>query len=270
MTVAEGEVVRVLFENDDTGFRVAKVAIDEPRGEETIVGVFPKVVAGTRVRLTGKRMVDPKRGPQIKVETLLPVAPSTLAGLEKFLGSGLVPGIGPAFAKRIVEAFGDQTLEILDRSPERLREVAGLGAQRAGQVERAWEEHRVVGAIMIFLQSHGASPALAARIYKRFGSKAIQIVSASPYRLALDVWGVGFKTADRIAASLGVAKNAPERAQAGVLHVLSERGGQGHVFSPRSQLVEASAQMLEVDVVAVEEALDVLIRNERVRSESFG
>jgi len=268
--VLEGEIVRVLFENDDSGFRVARVLVDDPRGEETIVGVFPKVAAGSRVRLTGKRVVDAKRGPQIKIETLLPVLPSTLGGLERFLGSGLVPGIGPAFAKRIVDAFGQQTLEVLDKTPERLREVTGLGEGRAAQVEKAWDEHRVVGAIMIFLQSHGASPALASRIYKRFGSKAISIVSASPYRLALDVWGVGFKTADRIAQSLGVARDAPERAQAGVLHVLSERSGQGHVFAPRTILVEASAQMLEVDVLAAEEAVDALVHAQRARSEPYG
>jgi exodeoxyribonuclease V alpha subunit len=268
--VLEGEIVRVHFENDDTGFRVARVRTDASSVERTIVGVYPKVVPGSRVRLTGKLVVDTKHGEQIKVETLLPVLPSTIAGIERFLGSGLVPGIGPAFAKRIVEAFGQQTLDVLDRSPERLREVTGLGQARAAQVERAWEEHRVVGAIMIFLQSHGASPSLASRVYKRFGAKSVQIVSSSPYRLALDVWGVGFKTADRIAQSLGIAKDAPERAQAGILHVLSERAGQGHVYSPRSQLAEAAAQMLEVDQVAVEAAMSTLAAAKRIFTETYG
>ncbi|NUO48700.1 MAG: ATP-dependent RecD-like DNA helicase, partial [Polyangiaceae bacterium] len=171
------------------------------------------------------------------------------------------------YATRIVLTFGEQSLEVLDKYPERLREVPGLGKERAAEVQRAWESHRAIGAIMIFLQSHGASPALASRVYKRFGPKAVAIVSQSPYRLALDVWGVGFKTADRIASSLGIGKDAPERAQAGVLHVLSEQNAQGHVFAPRSKLAEAAATMLEIDVVAAEGAIDTLRAAERVKVE---
>jgi len=156
---------------------------------------------------------------------------------------------------------------VLDHSPERLRQVQGLGPKRAEQVEKAWESHRAVGAIMIFMQSHGASASLATRIYKRFGARAVQIVSASPYRLALDVWGVGFKTADRIAHSLGIAKNAPERAQAGVLHVLHERASQGHIYTERSVLAELSSHMLEIDVLDVEGAIDVLAEQRRVKAE---
>jgi len=264
----EGEVVHVTYSNDETGFRVIRVLIDAEKRERTLVGVFPAAPPGTRVRATGKLTNDPKRGEQLKVETLLTVAPSTLVGIERFLGSGLVPGVGEAIAKRIVVAFGEKTLEVLDRHPERLREISGLGAKRAAQIETAWESHRVLGAIMIFLQSHGASPALATRIFKRFGPKAVSIVSTSPYRLALDVWGVGFKTADRIAESLGIAKNAPERAQAGVLHVLHERASQGHVFAERAQLAQASAQMLEIEENDVERAIDLLGLEGRVRIET--
>jgi exodeoxyribonuclease V alpha subunit len=268
MIAVEGEVVRVSYENAETSFRVIRVMVDAEKRERTLVGVFPAAPPGTRVRATGKITNDPKRGEQLKVETLLTVAPSTLLGIERFLGSGLVPGVGEAIAKRIVEAFGEKTLEVLDTHPERLREVSGLGQKRAGMIEQAWQGHRVLGAIMIFLQSHGASPALATRIFKRFGPKAVSIVSSSPYRLALDVWGVGFKTADRIAESLGVAKNAPERAQAGVLHVLHERASQGHVFAERAVLTQASAQMLEVDEALVEHAIDLLGLEGRVRIET--
>lgn len=260
----EGEVINITYSNDETGFRVLKVRVDGEKGERTVVGAFPLPPPGTRVRATGKWIRDPKRGEQLKADALLAVAPSTLAGVERFLGSGLIPGIGPAYAKRIVEAFGEKTFEVLDNNPTRLREVAGLGPGRAAQVEKAWEAHRVVGAIMIFLQSHGASPSLASRIYKRFGGRAVAIVSQSPYRLALDVWGVGFKTADRIAGSLGIAKNAPERAQAGVLHVLHERAGQGHVFAERRQLAELTAGMLEIDSGDVEAAIDALREQQRV------
>lgn len=243
----EGEVTSVAYESETTGFRVLRVRLDGERADNTIVGVLPPAPPGARVRATGKWVIDPKRGPQLKAEALLVIAPSTLAGVERFLGSGLVPGVGEAFAKRIVETFGDQTLAVLDNHPERLREVNGLGGKRVEQIQKAWEHHRVIGAIMIFLQSHGASPALAIRIHKRFGHKAIAIVSTSPYRLALDVWGVGFKTADRIASSLGIAKNAPERAQAGVLHVLHERSQKGHVFEERRSLALYAASMLEID-----------------------
>ncbi|NUP13996.1 MAG: ATP-dependent RecD-like DNA helicase [Polyangiaceae bacterium] len=263
----DGEVVRITYSSDETGFRVIRVKLDGRAEEKTLVGVFPLPPPGTRVRATGKLTRDVKRGEQFKVETLLTVAPATLSGVERFLGSGLVPGVGAAFAKKIVETFGEQTLEVLDHNPSRLNEVAGLGAKRASQIEKAWEAHRAVGAIMIFLQSHGASPALASRIYKRFGPRAVAIVSASPYRLALDVWGVGFKTADRIASSLGIAKDAPERAQAGVLQVLHERSTSGHVFTERGQLRDLCARMLEIDEAKVEVAIDALLSEKRARAE---
>jgi exodeoxyribonuclease V alpha subunit len=269
-TAIEGEVVRITYESEESGFRVIRIQVDGEAAERTLVGVFPPAIPGTRVRATGKLVRDPKHGEQLRVETLLAIAPATLGGLERFLGSGLVKGVGPAFAKRIVQAFGDQVLDVLDREPERLGEVPGLGKERAAEVRRAWESHRAIGAIMIFLQSHGASPALASRIYKRFGPKAVAIVSISPYRLALDVWGVGFKTADRIASSLGIDKSSPERAQAGLLHVLYERASQGHVYAARSELVEAAARMLEIDVVGAEAALDALALAERVRIEPQG
>jgi exodeoxyribonuclease V alpha subunit len=266
LVTLEAEVVRVGYENDETGFRVLRV-VPDGGAERTLVGVMPPSPPGTRVRATGRIEVDPRHGEQLRVETLIAVAPATLAGLERFLGSGLAHGVGPIYAKRIVEAFGEETLDVLDHHPERLREVPGLGPKRAEQLEKAWEAHRAVGAIMIFLQSHGASPALAARIYKRFGPKAVPIVSASPYRLALDVWGVGFKTADRIARSLGISPDAPERAQAGVLHVLHERAGQGHVYTERLELADLAARMLEVDHVRTLEAIDELARSQRVRTE---
>lgn len=264
MTV-DGEVVRVTFENEQTGFRVLRVAVEGHAQPDTWVGVFPAAPPGTRVRATGRYEKDTRHGDQFKVDTLLTVVPSTIEGLERYLGSGMVPGIGPAYAKRIVEAFGVETLEVLDRSPERLAEVHGLGSRRADAVARAWEKQRAVGAIMIFLQQHGVSPSLSVRIFKRFGPRAIETVSRSPYRLALDVWGVGFKTADRIARSIGVGADAPERAQAGVLQVLHDISAKGHVFAPRRELAEQSSAMLERDLVPVEEAIDALADAGRVK-----
>ena len=261
----EGEVARVTYENDDTGFRVLRVTVEGKSQPEPWVGVFRAAPPGTRVRATGRYERDPKHGEQLKVETLLTIAPSTMEGLERYLGSGMVPGIGPAYAKRIVEAFGMEALEVLDRSPERLTEVPGLGPKRADAVAKAWERQRAVGAIMIFLQQHGVSPALAARIYKRFGAHAIEVVSRAPYRLALDVWGVGFKTADRIARSIGVGADAPERAQAGVLQTLHDVSSRGHVFTTRGELAELATAMLERDGSSVDEAIDALHVSGRVR-----
>ena len=260
----EGEVVRVTYESEESGFRVVRVNVEGRAQPESWVGVFPAAPPGTRVRATGRYERDARHGDQLRVETLLTVAPSTLEGLERYLGSGMVPGIGPAYAKRIVEAFGMETLEVLDRNPDRLADVPGLGSRRAEAVARAWEKQRAVGAIMIFLQQHGVTPALAARIYKRFGPHAIDIVSRSPYRLALDVWGVGFKTADRIARSIGVGADAPERAQAGVLQALHDYSGKGHCFAYRSELDELGAAMLERDASAVGEAVTALAAAGRV------
>ncbi|MBK8252904.1 MAG: ATP-dependent RecD-like DNA helicase [Polyangiaceae bacterium] len=266
----EGEVVRVTYENDDTGFRVFRVTRDGNPTPEVWVGVTPPASPGTRVRATGKYEVDAKHGTQFRIETLLVVMPETTVGVEKYLGSGVIPGVGPAYAKRIVEVFGEKTLSILDQDPERIREVPGFGDKRADAVIKAWNNQRAVGAIMIFLQTHGASPALATRIHKRFGTRAIEIVSRDPYRLSLDVWGVGFKTADRLARSIGIGADAPERAQAGVLQTLHDATARGHVYAPRPALVELSARMLEQDDYRVDAAIDQLALSGHVVIENAG
>lgn len=260
----EGEVVRITYESETTGFRVLRVRVDGQLEPETVVGILPAAPPGARIRATGKYGEDTRHGRQFKADTLLVLAPSTLDGIERYLSSGLVPGIGPAYAKRIVDAFGEKTLEVLDHAPERLRDVAGLGQRRVEAIGRAWSEHRLVGAIMVFLQSHGASPALATRIYKRFGAKAMAIVSQSPYRLALDVWGVGFKTADLLARSLGIPVDSPERAQAGVLHVLHQVSERGHVLQERELLVTATSELLECPLETVEQAVGCLLEEERI------
>lgn len=267
--VLEGEVVRVTYESDETGFRVLRVAVAGQKDPETVVGVFPPAPPGTRIRATGKRIDDPRHGAQFKAETLLTLAPSTLDGVQRYLASGLVPGIGPAYAKRIVDTFGDKTLEVLDRDPSRLREVPGLGKSRVASVAEAWAQHRDVGAIMVFLQSHGASPSLATRIYKRFGPKAINVVSRSPYRLALDVWGIGFKTADTIARSIGVGADSPERAQAGLLQTLHDVANRGDVYAEREALIERALDMLQCARELVEEGLEQLATDGRVHIETL-
>ncbi|HVY45710.1 MAG TPA: ATP-dependent RecD-like DNA helicase [Minicystis sp.] len=265
----EGEIARVAYESE-AGFRVVRVDVEGRPEQETWVGVFPSATPGSRVRATGKYEKDPKHGYQLRVETLIAVAPATIEGLERYLGSGIAKGVGPAWAKRVVETFGLETLDVLDRTPERLHEVPGLGARRVDAVTRAWAERRAVGAIMVFLQSHGVSPALASRIYRRFGAHAIEIVSRAPYRLALDVWGVGFKTADAIARSLGVGEDAPERAQAGVLQTLHDLSSKGHVYAERAALARIAAAMLGRDEADASAAIDALADSKHVVVEALG
>jgi len=273
-TTLTGEVERVTYENEATGFRVIRVGSLEGggarRGALPAVGTFPAVGPGTRVRITGEFVQDPKHGEQFRVETLMPIAPNTLAGLEKYLGSGLIHGIGPGFAKRIVATFGLQSLSILDEHPERLSEVSGIGERRVEEIKKTWASQRAVSNIMLLLQTHGASPALAARIFKQYGDKAASILQQNPYRLALEVRGVGFKTADQLAHSLGIAGDHPERAQAGVMHELGELSNQGHVVVPRELITERAAQMLQIDEGHVAAAIAKLWASERLVVEDGG
>ncbi len=263
-----GEVERVTYENEETGFRVIRVGSLEGQGARPggvpVVGTFQAVGPGTRVRITGEFTLDPRHGEQFRVEALVPLSPSTLEGLARYLGSGLIGGVGPAFAKRIVDAFGMDSLDVLDRKPERLREVSGIGASRADRIAKTWAAQRAMSGVMVLLQTHGASAQLASRIVRHYGDRAADVVERSPYRLALEVRGIGFKTADRLARSLGIAGDHPERVQAGLLHVLDAVTLEGHTYAERTGLVARTADMLEVDEAHVEAALDVVWASGRV------
>jgi exodeoxyribonuclease V alpha subunit len=190
-----------------------------------------------------------------------------LPGIERYLSSGLIPGVGPALAKRIVQTFELDTFDVLDRDPQRLSRVPGLGEKRVREIQQSWAAQRAMSGVLVLLSSHGASHALSLRIWKHYGDRAASIVQKSPYRLALDVRGVGFKTADRLASSLGISRDHPERCQAGVIHVLGELAEGGHVFAERTQLVDAVAAMLEVGTEHVQSAIDGLFASERVMVE---
>lgn len=262
-----GEVLRVTFENEETGFRVLKLGNIEGAAAHTklaVIGNFPAVGPGARVRVTGSYVDDRRHGQQFRAQSLVELAPETIEGLQKYLSSGALPGIGPGFASRIVKTFGMDSLSVLDHAPERLREVAGLGARRAREIAKAWKAQRESSNLMMLLQTHGASPKLALSIIKRYGDRAAEVVQQSPYRLALEVRGVGFKTADRIARSLGIAGDHPERAQAGVMHELRGLTELGHVFATRAELVARSSEMLAVAEGHVEAALDALWGRELV------
>lgn len=256
----EGEVERVTFENRENGFRVVKIAVPGRRGPLTMVGTFPQVAVGSRVRARGVIEVDRNHGEQLRATSVTELVPETLIGIEKYLGSGLIKGIGEVTAQRIVQKFGLDTLKVLDGEPHRLREVSGLGRTRADALIAAWQEQRAVRDVMIFLQSHGASPMLATRIFKRYGPKAVSIISGNPYRLAIDVWGVGFRTADRIAASMGITKDSLERMQAALLQALRDNTDQGNCYAISEELTMRAARLLADDAAEVEAGSETMTR----------
>jgi exodeoxyribonuclease V alpha subunit len=246
-TVVEGIVERVTFESATSSFRVIKLAVAGRADRLAVVGSFPSMPIGARVRVRGTLETDKRHGEQLRALSLIELAPNTLKGLEKYLASGLIKGVGPKLAQRIVATFALDALRVLDEEPERLREVEGLGEKRRAALGRAWRDQRALRDVMVFLQSHGASPALAMRIVRRYGNSAMNVVSREPYRLALDVSGVGFRTADRIAATIGIAPDSPERMQAGVLQVVHDVTDAGHVWTGHREVTTRAAQMLALD-----------------------
>ncbi len=248
-----GVVERITYHNEETGYTVAKLT-PEQRGatgfgrayEVAVVGTMIGINVGESVELTGRWAIHPEHGKQFAVEQMRTILPATVAGIEKYLGSGLIQGVGPVTAKRIVKYFGVETLDIIEENPERLNEVPGVGKVRTRTIIQAWAEQRAIKAVMLFLQSHGVTTSLATKIYKHYGDDAIATVRHDPYRLARDIFGIGFLTADRIAQSMGLAPDAPERVAAGIAHALNQAIDEGHVFLPTSALVEAAAALLAV------------------------
>jgi exodeoxyribonuclease V alpha subunit len=258
--VVEGTVVRVTFENDETGFRVVRVRplkskhvgalFREPRTRDseelvTIVGKFPAVTPGENVRAVGKFERDARHGDQLKADVVTAVAPTTKAGIARYLSGGAFKGVGKQTAKKIVDRFGTDTIRVLDQEPHRLIEVTGLARARADALAKTWRDQRVVRELMVVLASLEIPAGLAHRIHKKYGERALEIVRTSPYRLAIEVWGVGFKSADAIARQVGIAVDDPHRAQAGVLHTLATLAEEGHTATPRELLVERAARILD-------------------------
>jgi exodeoxyribonuclease V alpha subunit len=255
-----GTVERVVYSGGDGSFTVARLKLERDGEVITVVGGLVGVPAGASLRVIGRFETTARYGAQFRIEHYTEVAPATLEGLRRYLGSGLIKGIGPELASRIVDRFGIETLEILDREPARIGEVAGIGQSRARAVRDAWAAQRQVREVMVFLQGYGVSPAFAARIYKRYGAASIARVRENPYRLAFDVWGIGFLSADKLAGALGVARDAPARLEAGVRHVLDDESGNGHVFVPRARLCQKAAMLLDQPEESVGAGIDRLAR----------
>ncbi len=254
--MVQGSIERITFESEASGFRVVRLAQEPSGGTVSVVGQMQRVTVGTRVRVTGRWETDPRHGLQLRAQTLLVLEPDTREGLERYLGSGLIPGIGPRFARRIVEHFGDDTLRVMDKEPHRLAEVPGLGQRRVQAALQAWAEQRALHDVMVFLQGHGVSASLAVRVFRRFGADSIRVVSEDPFRLAVEVWGIGFQKADQIASAVGIAKDAPARLKAAVLYALHQAEERGHVFLPRHALVQASAKIADIPADRIEDVVD--------------
>ncbi len=256
----EGTIERIVYVNDDNQYTVAQL-LPEGRGRQepiTIVGNLAAVQVGEFVRAHGRWTTHKQFGRQFAVERFESVLPRTVVGIRKYLGSGLIKGIGPTFADRIVAKFGEKTFEVIDQFSAKLREVEGIGPERARRIKEAWVQQKAVRDIMIFLQGHGIGSAHAAKIYRQYGERAITIVRENPYQLARDIPGIGFRTADGIASRLGVARDSIHRLKAGVLHTLEAATDDGHCCLPRETLVQTAAELLEVERKPVEHSIDLL------------
>lgn len=260
-------IERVVFHAQDTGFTVARIKLRGKSELETAVGKMASLNPGESVELTGKWINNKKFGKQFQVESYMPLKPGTLLGIEKYLGSGLIKGIGPVYAGKLVEKFGMETLDIIDNQPERIREVEGIGKRRAGMILEAWREQKNIRRVMVFLQGHGVGPIRAVKIFKTYGDQAVELIRDNPYRLADDIWGIGFKIADGVAQKIGFALDSPHRARAAILHVLNDASGEGHCFLPWKDLQEICCEKMQVPPPVLEEAFNRLLLEERVISE---
>ena len=265
-----GLVERVTFHNAENGFCVLRVKARGHRDLQTVVGHVPSVAPGEWITASGQWVNDRSHGPQFQALFLRTSEPDSADGIEKYLGSGMIRGIGPVYATKLVTAFGDKVFEVIERKPERLREVPGIGPVRAGHITATWAEQKVVREIMLFLHRHGVGTARATRIFKTYGADAVQVMSENPYRLARDIRGIGFKGADAIASKLGIEKTAIIRVRAGIAYALTEAMADGHCGLPRDELFALAQELLEVPVDLAETALRRELVEETVIEDSVG
>ena len=263
-TTLRGTIERITYHNEENGYTVAQLLPEGQSGTVTVVGNMLGINVGESVVLAGIWTAHAQYGRQFKAESVQTVLPATAAGMERYLGSGLIKGIGPVTARRIVRKFGAETLTVIEQEPERLVEVLGVGRKRVDMIVRAWAEQQKIKEVMLFLQSHNVSTGLAVRIFKQYGDDAVDIVRTDPYRLAREVFGIGFLTADKIARELGIAHDAPERVAAGVAYELSQAADEGNTYLPEKELTGRAAALLGVTEVQVAEGLRSLQQEEQV------
>ena len=264
-SVLEAVLERITYANDDTGYTVARVATERTGPDLlTVVGPLLGAQVGESLRLTGRWSSHPKYGTQFEVHSYTTVLPATIQGIRAYLGSGMIKGIGPVMAERMVTHFGTDILTIIEEEPGRLTEVHGLGPKRIKKIADAWEEQKAIKEVMVFLSGVGVSTSLAVRIYKKYADSSISVVRHEPYRLASEVWGIGFKTADTIAQAVGIPHDSPERIKAGLQYTLSEAADDGHCYLPEPNLIREAAKILDVDRELIGPCLDELAAGEGV------
>jgi len=264
-----GQVERITYSDEENGYGVIKVRIHGRRDLATVVGSFLNLIPGEVLSMEGVWSVHARYGEQFKVSSYETIRPATAEGIEKYLGSGLIKGIGPVMARRIVNKFGEHTFDIIDHEIEKLSEIQGIGEYRIEQIRKAWDEQKDIRELMVFLRSHGVGTAYASRIFKHYGKTSLEVLKENPYRLAMDVTGIGFLTADRIARNLGFPVDSSFRAEAGLLYVLYEATEEGHVCVPQRWLLDRAQQLLEIPTAGIEEALKALVESDRLVRESI-
>jgi len=264
MEYLSGVVERITFINEENGFCVIKIKSKGFSELVTVVGNMASVNVGAVVSLKGEWKYNSKYGKQFCVYSYKETMPATIAGIEKYLGSGLIKGIVPVNAKRIVKVFGEDTIRVIEDEPERLIEVDGIGPKRIEMIRKAWQDQKEIKNVMLFLQSHGVSTAYAVKIFKTYGSDSIEIVKDNPYRLADDIWGIGFKTADRIAQAMGYDRESYQRIRSGIIYVLNEFANDGHCFARRTDLIKRSSEILEIGEEDIESAIKNMLEDKTV------
>jgi exodeoxyribonuclease V alpha subunit len=263
MDYFEGTIERIIYCSTDTGYTVCKFALEDGKAM-TIVGTFPPLSPGEMLKIKGKWEINPRFGQQFKVDNFTPILPSSAKGVEKFLSSGLIRGIGPVLARRIVKKFGSQTIDILSKDPGKLKKVEGVGRVKLNEIKKSWAEHEDIRDLIIFLQEHNVSTNMATKIYRQYGEKSFQILKTNPYQICHDIWGIGFKTADQIALNLGMSPTSPERIKAYILYLLEKDNEHGHVFSLRTGLEENCQKDLEVSEEKIKEAIEGLKKQKSI------
>ena len=268
--VLAGLVERVTFHNAENGFCVLRAKARGHRDLVTVVGHAAIVSAGEWITASGEWINDRAHGQRFKARFLKTSAPSSIDGIEKYLGSGMIRGIGPVYAKKMVKVFGEKVFDVIEAEPDRLREVTGIGAVRARRITDAWAEQTIVREIMVFLHSNGVGTARAVRIFKTYGADAVQVMTENPYRLAQDIRGIGFKSADAIAMRLGIEKTAMIRLRAGISYALTEAMDEGHCGLPTDQLIPLAEELLEAQKELILTALELrTIRGRRDRRQGW-
>ncbi|WP_449226329.1 SF1B family DNA helicase RecD2 [Azospirillum argentinense] len=265
-----GLVERVTFHSPETGFCVLRLKVRGQRDLVTLVGHAATIGAGEFVQASGAWVNDRNHGLQFKADFLRATPPTTVEGIEKYLGSGLIRGIGPVYAKKMVKAFGEAVFDVIEQEPDRLRQVTGIGPKRAQRIIAGWADQKVIREIMVFLHSHGVGTSRAVRIFKTYGPDAIRLITENPYRLARDIRGIGFKTADAVAARLGIEKTAMIRARAGIGYALAEATDQGHCGVPVAELIPMAVKLLEIDASILETAAELERQDGAVVADRLG